>query len=155
VTLRNATQGGVYIFAGVPAHWRTSQGDADRNTEFLDVWLNEVDAISPWTIGRYSSEDEADQFSENVMRDDSELLRERVDMGFRKIDYVPVVFPGGSVSHESSFLMFAHHGKGYNLSEGNWEWNGIKRNGGNFLWRQIYNAQKLGVRTMYGAMWDE
>jgi len=55
----------------------------------------------------------------------------------------------------SLLTMFAHHGKGYNLSEGNWEWNGIRRNGGNFLWRQIYNAQKLGVRTMYGAMWDE
>ena len=106
MTLGNATQGGVYIFAGVPAHWRASQGNADRNTEFLDVWLNKVDAISPWTIGRYSSEDEADQFSENVMRDDSELLRERVDMGFRKIDYVPVIFPCGSVSHESSFFCF-------------------------------------------------
>jgi len=50
---------------------------------------------------------------------------------------------------------FDRHDKGYHLSEGNWEWNGIKRNGGNFFWKQIYNAQKLGVRTMYGAMWDE
>ena len=41
------------------------------------------------------------------------------------------------------------------MSQGNWEWNGIKRDGGRFLWKQIYNAQKLGVRTMYGAMWDE
>jgi len=52
-------------------------------------------------------------------------------------------------------MRFGYHAKGYNLSEGNWEWNGIKRNGGNFLWRQIYNAQELGVRTIYGAMWDE
>lgn len=40
------------------------------------------------------------------MRDDSELLRERFDKGFRKVDYVPVVFPGGSVSHESSFSSY-------------------------------------------------
>jgi len=40
------------------------------------------------------------------MRNDSELLRERVGKGFRKIDYVPVVFPGGSVSHECSFFCF-------------------------------------------------
>ena len=40
------------------------------------------------------------------MRGDSELLRERVNKGFRKIDYVPVVFPGGSVSYENSFFYF-------------------------------------------------
>jgi len=92
--------------AGVPTYWRTSEGDADRNPEFLTVWLNEVDAISPWTIGRYSSEREADRFAENMMRGDSEFLRKRVDEGFKKIDYIPVVFPGGSVSDESSFSRF-------------------------------------------------
>ncbi|KAF5355726.1 hypothetical protein D9756_004390 [Leucocoprinus leucothites] len=137
---RASTPGGAYIFAGVPAHWRTSEGDADRNPEFVDVWLNDVDAISPWTIGRYSNELEADGFAETKIKADSELLKKRVEEGFRKVDYVPVVFPGGS---------------GYNLSEGRWGWNGIKRNGGRFLWKQVYNARKYGVRTMYGAMWDE
>lgn len=33
--------------------------------------------------------------------------------------------------------------------------NDVRRNGGRFLWRQIYNARRAGVRTMYGAMWDE
>jgi len=105
-TFRNVTPGGAYIMAGIPAYWRTSEGDADRNPEFLNIWLNEVDAISPWTIGRYSSEYEADRLEESTMRGDSELLRKRVDEGFRKIDYVPVVFPGGSVSHPSSFSFF-------------------------------------------------
>ena len=45
------------------AHWRTSESDADRNPEFLDLWLNEFDAISPWTVGRYSNEDDADRFA--------------------------------------------------------------------------------------------
>jgi hypothetical protein len=41
------------------------------------------------------------------------------------------------------------------MSEGNWGFNDIKRNGGKFLWNQIHNARRLGVRVMYGAMWDE
>jgi len=99
-SFRNVTPGGAYIMAGVPAYWRTSEGDADRDPGFVTVWLNEVDAISPWTIGRYSSEHEADLFAENRMKGDSELLKKRVDEGFKKVDYVPVVFPGGSVRDE-------------------------------------------------------
>lgn len=45
--------------------------------------------------------------------------------------------------------------KGFNLSEGKWGYNDIKRNGGRFLWKQIFNAKRQGVRSMYGAMWDE
>ena len=41
------------------------------------------------------------------------------------------------------------------MTEGEWGLNGIKRNGGKFLWKQIHNASRLGVRIMYGAMWDE
>ncbi|KAF8798292.1 hypothetical protein BYT27DRAFT_7203403 [Phlegmacium glaucopus] len=138
---RNTTPGGVYIMAGVPSHWRTAEGDADRNPEFLDVWLNEVDAISPWTVGRYSTEKEADNFAEIKMKGDMALIKKQNESdGIRKIDYIPVVLPGGS---------------GYNLSEGKWGLNNIKREGGRFLWKQIYNAHRLGVRTIYGAMWDE
>lgn len=46
-------------------------------------------------------------------------------------------------------------GQGYNMSEGQWGMNDIKRNGGKFLWKQIHNSWRLGVRIMYGAMWDE
>lgn len=45
--------------------------------------------------------------------------------------------------------------QGSNLSEGHWDFNGIPRDGGKFLWAQIHNARRLGVRVMYGAMWDE
>ena len=41
------------------------------------------------------------------------------------------------------------------MSEGQWGMNDIKRNGGKFLWKQIHNSWRLGVRIMYGAMWDE
>jgi len=86
--------------AGTPAYWRTAVGDADRNPEFLDVWLNEFDAISPWTVGRYRNEDDADKFAETNIKGDVELLRKRNEEGrWRKVDYIPVVLPGGSVSH--------------------------------------------------------
>jgi hypothetical protein len=46
--------------------------------------------------------------------------------------------------------------QGFNLSGGKWAFNGIKRNGGKFLWSQVFHAKRLkGVRSMYGAMWDE
>jgi hypothetical protein len=41
------------------------------------------------------------------------------------------------------------------MSNGQWARNAAPREGGRFLWRQIYNARKWGARTMYGAMWDE
>ena len=84
---------------GTPTHWRTGEGDADRNPEFIDVWLNEFDAISPWTIGRFKTEDEADSFAEEKMKADSDLIQRRNSEGrWKRLDYIPVVFPGGSVS---------------------------------------------------------
>ncbi|KAG6885506.1 hypothetical protein C0993_000756 [Termitomyces sp. T159_Od127] len=139
--IRNVTPGGAYIMAGAPAHWRTATSDADRNPDFLDVWLNDFDAISPWTVGRYRDEREADDFAETKMKGDVALIKKRNEEGcWRNIDYIPVVLPGGS---------------GFNVSQGKWGFNDIKRNGGRFLWKQIFNAKHLGVRTMYGAMWDE
>lgn len=97
---RNATPGGAYLMAGTPTHWRTAEGDADRNPEFVDVWLNEFDAISPWTIGRYKTEEEAEAFCEHKMKADANLIKRHNEGGrSRRVDYIPVVFPGGSVSH--------------------------------------------------------
>lgn len=148
--------------AGIPAYWRTSDNDADRNPEFLDVWLNDFDAISPWTVGRYDTEQDADNFAETKIKGDVELLKKRNEEGkWRKVDYIPVVLPGGSVSKTSwpciqevdQDLTFVV--QGFNLSEGKWGFNNIKRNGGHFLWKQIFNVRRQGVRTIYGAMWDE
>ena len=87
--------------AGTPASWRTAEGDADRNPAFLDVWMNDFDAISPWTVGRYRTEQDADSFFEDKMKGDFELIKYHNEQGSaRKIDYIPVVLPGGSVSQE-------------------------------------------------------
>ncbi|THH23249.1 hypothetical protein EUX98_g7929 [Antrodiella citrinella] len=144
--IRNNTPGGAYIVGGTPAHWRTSVSDADANPEFVNMWLEEFDAITPWTIGRYSDLEGADRFAEEKVKGDLELIRKRNEVfesgqgGKRKVDYMPVVFPGGS---------------GFNLSEGKWGFNDIKRRGGNFLWRQLFNVRRQNVRIIYGAMWDE
>ena len=84
--------------AGAPTHWATLSGDADSNPGFRDVWMYDFDAISPWTIGRYGSEDAADRYAVERIRTDMELLKTGEARGGRKVDYVPVVFPGGSVS---------------------------------------------------------
>lgn len=143
--IRNNTPGGAYIMAGIPAHWRTSVSDADPNPEFVNVWLEEFDALSPWTIGRYHNEETADWFEKEKIKGDVELINERNKLWEqgkvkRKIDYIPVIFPGGS---------------GHNLSEGKWGWNDAPRQGGRFMWRQLVNVRRHGVRTVYGAMWDE
>ncbi|KAJ6569215.1 hypothetical protein B0H19DRAFT_1256870 [Mycena capillaripes] len=143
----------IYIFAGVPSHWRTpGEGDAHGDPGWKGVWLGGeggegmVDALSPWSVGRYSTSEEVERWAADRWGGDAELVakhNEGVEFGNggRKVDYLPVVLPGGS---------------GFNLSEGKWAFNGIKRNGGKFLWSQIFHAKRLkGVRSMYGAMWDE
>ncbi|KAK0440741.1 hypothetical protein EV421DRAFT_1712220, partial [Armillaria borealis] len=139
-SIRNLTPGGAYLMAGTPTHWRTSESDADPDPRFLNVWLNEFDAISPWTVGRYRSDEDIERFAETKMKGDMDLLKRQVENGGRKIDYIPVVLPGST---------------GFNLTEGRWTWNDMKRKGGRFLWKQIFHAKRLGIRTMYGAMWDE
>lgn len=144
--IRSNTPGGAYLIAGVPAHWRTSNSDADPNPDFVNVWLEEFDAISPWTIGRYKNLEEADRFAQEKIKGDLELIRKKTELfetgrgGTRKIDYMPVIFPGGS---------------GFNMTEGKWGWNDMPRRGGNFLWRQLFNVRRQNVRIVYGAMWDE
>ncbi|KAJ7088363.1 hypothetical protein B0H15DRAFT_981954 [Mycena belliarum] len=150
-----AAAGDAYVFAGVPSHWRTpGAGDAHADPAWAALWLGgegegegAVDAISPWSVGRFSTSAEVEAWAAERWAGDAELVakhNEEIELGAargRRVDYVPVVLPGGS---------------GFNLSEGKWEFNGIKRNGGKFLWSQIFHGKRLkGVRSMYGAMWDE
>lgn len=139
--------------AGTPTHWRRAVEDADRNPAFLDVWLNEFDAISPWMVGRLSNEQDVDNFAEHFMKADIELLKKSHEEGKRKIDYIPVIYPGFSVSlplEQKETILLTFCLKGLNLTDGKWGFNQIKRNGGKFLWQQVFNAKRLGLRVMYG-----
>lgn len=43
--IKEVTPGGAYIFAGMPSHWRTRDGDADAREEFAELWRN-IDCVS-------------------------------------------------------------------------------------------------------------
>ena len=92
--------------AGVPGHWRTSTSDSDRNPEFLRVWTEEFDALSPWTVGRYGNEEDAERWGNEKVKPDFDFLKQRGDEGKKRVDYIPVVLPGGSVSSVMAECMF-------------------------------------------------
>ncbi|KXN80802.1 Cytokinesis protein sepH [Leucoagaricus sp. SymC.cos] len=127
---RRITPGGAYIMGGLPVCWRTSEADADPNPEFVDIWLNEFDGICPNV-----SPDNGER-----MKADMEYIKQQLEHGEKKIDYIPLVFPG-----------FSSH----NQTSGSNKWNKFKRDGGRSLWKNIFNASRLGVRTMYGISWDD
>ncbi|KAJ7825778.1 hypothetical protein B0H14DRAFT_3468293 [Mycena olivaceomarginata] len=62
-----------------------------------------VDAVSPWSVGRFSDKEEVERWAVDRWGGDADL--------------------------------------GFNLSEGKWAFNGIKRNGGKFLWAQVFHAK--------------
>lgn len=154
--LRKMTPGGAYILAGIPSHWSHSSGNADPDPRFRELFMNEFDCLSPWAVGVFHDEDGADRFAERNIRGDMKLLKENEDKTGRHVDYAPVILPGYSVRGredrmsltEANALLQHHNGR-------NEKWNMSPRAGGHFLWRQICNARREGVRIMYGAMWDE
>ncbi|KXN86979.1 hypothetical protein AN958_09408 [Leucoagaricus sp. SymC.cos] len=126
---QRTTPGGAYIMGYLPTFWRTLEDDADPNSEFVDVWLNEFDAICP-----HISTNNGER-----MKADMEFIRKWLEGGQKTVDYIPSVNAG-----ESS----------HNRTRGSDKWNEFKRDGGRSLWKEIFNASRLGVRTMYGVSWD-
>lgn len=122
---------GCTVMGGLPTNWRTLTGDAQTNPAWSNVFRS-FDIISPWSVGRYSSNTGADAFRTD------KIVPDLADCTSRGIDYLPVIFPGFSWT---------------NLNSG--PFNQIPRNGGNFYWRQAYNAVRSGCTMVYGAMFDE
>ena len=122
---------GCTVMGGLPTNWRTLTGDAQTNPAWSNVFRS-FDVISPWTVGRYSNNSGADAYRTNY------IVPDLADCTSHSIDYLPVIFPGFSWT---------------NLNGG--PFNQIPRNGGNFYWRQAYNAVQSGCSMVYGAMFDE
>jgi hypothetical protein len=122
---------GVTLMGGVPTNWRTLTGDAKTDPAWADVYRS-FDILSPWSVGRYSSETGANSFRVNY------LVPDLAECNTRGILYLPVVWPGFSWK---------------NLNGG--ALNQIPRYGGRFYWRQVYNAIAAGAPCLYGAMFDE
>jgi hypothetical protein len=122
---------GCTVLGGVPSYWRTLTGDA-QNDPAWSAAFRAFDIISPWSVGRYADAAGANSYRVNVTEPDL------TDCAANGIEYLPVVFPGFTWK---------------NLTGG--PSNQIPRDGGNFYWRQVYNAIDSNCSMIYGAMFDE
>lgn len=124
--------GGNTVMVGAPTGWRTLDRDAIRDAA-LHATLLKADVISPWTVGRYRTPEEAERHAERDWRADLAWCDERGK------EYLPVVFPG-----------FSWH----NLRP-DFPTDQIPRLGGKFLTSQFAAAKRVGAKSAYVAMFDE
>ena len=122
---------GCSVMLGVPYHWRQMRNDA-VNDPLLHRIISGADVISPWSVGRYRSPEQARQFADQFSRPDLDWCRER------DLDLLPVVFPGFSWSNLTGDSLAA-----------------IPRLKGEFLWSQFTAAKRIGCEMIYVAMFDE
>ncbi|WP_145095233.1 glycoside hydrolase family 71/99-like protein [Rosistilla carotiformis] len=129
--VRQLKADGCAVMLGVPSWWREGIRDAVDDPALREV-LKQADVLSPWTIGRYQTPQEATRHADRVWQPDQKWCTNR------EIDFLPVVYPGFSW----------HNLKGAPLDA-------IPRLKGEFLWSQIVSAQRIGSRMIYVAMFDE
>jgi hypothetical protein len=122
----------VKVMGGTPAGWGSLSGDSVTDPEWAAVYA-QLDIVQPWTVGRYATLGQADAWKRTHLVPDLALTRKNHQL------YVPVIFPG-----------FSWH----NLNQDKPE-NQIPRLGGEFLWRQAYNARTSGASIIKIAMFDE
>ncbi len=120
------------VIGGVPAGWGSLSGDSTVDPEWAKVYAA-LDVVQPWTVGRYRNLDAADQWKSSHLMPDLKLAEKNHQL------YMPVIFPG-----------FSWH----NLNRGSAE-NQIPRLGGEFMWKQAYNARTAGATMLKIAMFDE
>lgn len=122
---------GCAVLCGVPTGWRTLNRDSVADPA-LHAIVSMCDVVSPWTVGRYATPEQAVLHADRDWKADIEWCRRR------GLHYLPVVFPGFSV----------HNLKGGALDQ-------IPRLGGRFLWTQAVQARRVGANAVYVAMFDE
>lgn len=122
---------GCSIMLGIPTYWREQKNDSVTDADLHEV-LALADVLSPWTVGRYGKPDHARKHIQTLAKADLAWC------GGRKIDYLPVVFPGFSW----------HNMYGAPL-------NSIPRLKGEFLWTQFQENTSIGAKMLYVAMFDE
>lgn len=130
--LKNDPQvGGCTVMVGVPTYWREQKTDTVSDPALHDV-IAAADIVSPWTVGRYQTPDQATGHVEKNVKPDMAWCTEH------HIAYLPVVFPGFSW----------HNMYGAPL-------NAIPRRRGQFFWTQICQEKRAGATMLYVAMFDE
>jgi hypothetical protein len=132
----DAAPGGCTVMLGVPAYWRTLNRDTIADPALHEL-IAGADVVSPWTVGRYNSPKDVASHTAKTVTPDIAWCRER------KLDYLPVAFPGFSWHNLSA-------GRGKSAPV-----NAIPRLGGRFFWSQCRQFQKAGAEMLYVAMFDE
>jgi hypothetical protein len=122
---------GCSVMLGVPSWWRELKRDAAPDPA-LHAVLKKADVLSPWSVGRYGTPEQAKSHGEKVWGADVDWCREA------KLDYLPVAFPGFSW----------HQMTGKALDQ-------IPRRKGAFFWSQLVAAKRAGASMIYVAMFDE
>ncbi|HXB72136.1 MAG TPA: glycoside hydrolase family 71/99-like protein [Candidatus Acidoferrales bacterium] len=122
----------VTYMGGTPAHWGTLTADSRQDPAWAGVYAT-MDVVQPWNVGRYGSLEAVDRWKQDVLVPDVKLA----DLNHQI--YMPVIFPG-----------FSWHNLKRNAKE-----NQIPRLGGEFFWRQAYNAKMAGAKVLKIAMFDE
>ena len=123
--------GGCTVMLGLPAYWRELKRDAVADSDLLEL-ARLADIVSPWTVGRYTSPEQAAEYAQKTLKLDQVWCQEK------GVDLLPVVFPGFSW----------HNMKGGRLDQ-------ISRQRGQFLWSQFCEARRAGAEMLYVAMFDE
>jgi hypothetical protein len=124
--------GGCAVMLGVPTYWREQTRDA-VSAPALHEMIAMADVISPWTVGRYGNVAGVEKHAATVLKPDLAWCAEK------KIDYLPVLFPG-----------FSWHNM-YPAAKPN----SIPRLGGEFYWSQFQQFKRAGANMLYVAMFDE
>lgn len=122
--------GGNTVMLGVPTYWRTKGRDASNDDRFLELY-KKADILSPWTVGRFRTMNDAINYAETVAADDIKWCQ---DNG---LEYMPVSFPGFSWKNLTGTRNY------------------ISREDGRFLWAQHHALIANGATMLYQAMFDE
>lgn len=122
---------GCSVMFGIPTYWREQKNDSVTDPD-LHAVLSLADVLSPWTVGRYGTPEQAKRHIHTVGKADLAWCAER------RIDFLPVVFPGFSW----------HNMYGAPL-------NAIPRLKGDFLSAQFRENKAAGAGMAYVAMFDE
>jgi hypothetical protein len=130
--LKSEEGGSCTVMLGVPAYWRTLERDAVHDKTLLEL-ISKADIVSPWTVGRYRTPEEAASYARKTLEADLAWCKKNDK------DYLPVVFPGFSWHNQNPRSPL----------------NSIPRRGGKFLWAQFVAAKKAGATMVYQAMFDE
>lgn len=127
---------GCTVMLGVPTYWRTLQRDAITDPALHEI-IAMADVVSPWTVGRYGKQEDAERYVTTTVKDDLAWCANH------NLDYLPVAFPGFSWHN-----LMAGRGKDVPVNQ-------IPRNGGRFFWSQANQYHDAGAKALYVAMFDE